>query len=90
MAHWPEEFTIWRKRDLSRKRYVYWWGRGVSLPTRRKERTGILVISGAGKDGIEEVTLILLQKLISARPRCPQPRLIWHFLARINDHVWLQ
>jgi len=33
--------------------------------------------------------LVLLHKLIPAKPRCNQQRFIMHFLARINDNVLL-
>ena len=27
--HWTEEYQGWAKRDLSQKKYVYWWADGV-------------------------------------------------------------
>ena len=54
-AKWQEDFKEWRKRDLSRKRYVYWWVDGVYLNTRMEERTCVLVIIGATAEGTKEL-----------------------------------
>lgn len=53
---WSDELDEWRKRDLSGKQYVYWWVDGVYLSARMEsEKTCILVIVGATKDGKKEL-----------------------------------
>jgi hypothetical protein len=49
---WQEELTQWQQRDLSGKRYVYFWVDGVYLETRLETaRHCILVIIGADLTG---------------------------------------
>ena len=53
---WAKELEEWRNRDLSDKDYVYWWVDGVYLSARMEnEKTCILVIVGATKDGRKEL-----------------------------------
>ena len=35
---WSEEHDRWRKRDLSAKRYVYWWVDGIYLEARLEDQ----------------------------------------------------
>src|SRR5213595_58177 len=45
---WSEEHARWQKRDLSAKRYVYFWADGIHLEARLEEQVQcILVIIGA-------------------------------------------
>ena len=37
---WTDEHKLWSQRDLSRKRYVYWWADGVYSNLRMDERLG--------------------------------------------------
>jgi transposase-like protein len=53
---WPEELLQWQRRDLSGKRYVYFWVDGVYFETRLEEaRHCILVILGADASGQKEL-----------------------------------
>jgi transposase-like protein len=58
-ATWEQEYESWRKRDLSRKRYAYWWADGIHFNVRLEdERTCILVLMGALEDGRKELIAI--------------------------------
>ena len=53
---WQEELTQWQRRDLSGKRYVYFWVDGVFFETRLDEaRHCLLVIIGADASGQKEL-----------------------------------
>ena len=53
---WSEEHERWRKRDLSAKRYVYWWVDGIYLEARLEDQAQcILVIIGATPEGKKEL-----------------------------------
>jgi putative transposase len=53
---WSEEHGRWQKRDLSAKRYVYWWADGIHLEARLEEQAQcILVIIGATAEGKKEL-----------------------------------
>ena len=53
---WHEELAQWQQRDLSGKRYVYFWVDGVYFQTRLEEaRHCILVIIGADATGHKEL-----------------------------------
>lgn len=53
---WESEYKIWTKRDLSHKRYVYWWADGIHFNVRLEdERTCMLVIMGTREDGHKEL-----------------------------------
>jgi len=42
-ASWEEDYKAWGQRDLSQKRYVYWWADGVYFNVRLdEERTCVL------------------------------------------------
>lgn len=59
-AVWEDEYKEWNQRDLSKKRYVYWWADGVHFNIRLEdERCCILVLMGALEDGRKEVVAIL-------------------------------
>jgi putative transposase len=55
---WTSEYEIWRKQDLSKKHYVYFWVDGVYLQTRMEEKQCILVIIGADEFGNKEVVAV--------------------------------
>ena len=56
---WEEEYTRWSKRDLSDKRYVYWWVDGVYFNIRlEEERSCMLIIMGATADGKKELIAV--------------------------------
>jgi transposase-like protein len=49
---WEEEYRRWSKRDLSGKEYVYFWADSIYFNVRLDdERTCILVVMGADKEG---------------------------------------
>jgi len=53
---WKEEFQVWRKRDLSGRRYAYVWADGVNFPVRLEEDAlTCLVLVGVTEDGCKEV-----------------------------------
>jgi putative transposase len=56
---WREEYKFWNNRDLSGKKYVYWWADGIYFNVRLDdERTCILVIIGATAEGKKELLAI--------------------------------
>ena len=51
-AAWEQEYQEWTRRDLSGKRYVYFWADGLHVNVRLDEaRSCILVIMGADEQG---------------------------------------
>jgi len=53
---WQDELAQWQQRDLTGKRYVYFWVDGVYLETRLEDtRHCILVIIGADASGQKEL-----------------------------------
>ena len=56
---WKQDYEAWRKRDLSEKHYVYVWADGIHFNVRLEdERTCILVLIGATKDGKKELLAV--------------------------------
>jgi putative transposase len=56
---WKQEYEVWRKRDLSDKHYVYIWVDGIHFNVRLDdERSCILVMIGATKDGRKELVAV--------------------------------
>jgi transposase-like protein len=56
---WEAEFSEWSQRDLSGKRYVYWWADGVYFNIRMEsDRSCMLVIIGALSDGTKELVAV--------------------------------
>jgi putative transposase len=56
---WRADQARWQQRDLSRKRYVYFWADGVYFNIRGDEaRQCILVIVGVDEHGIKEFVAI--------------------------------
>ena len=52
---WEAEYREWTQRDLSGKRYVYFWADGLHVNVRLdEERSCILVIMGADEQGRKE------------------------------------
>ncbi|UCH96683.1 MAG: IS256 family transposase, partial [Candidatus Aminicenantes bacterium] len=53
---WDQEYEKWNRRDLSDKKYVYWWVDGIYFNVRlSKEKSCVLVIIGADADGQKEL-----------------------------------
>ena len=58
-AVWKEEYDAWRRRDLSGKRYVYFWADGIYFNIRMEQDAQcILVIIAATEDGRKELLAI--------------------------------
>lgn len=56
---WEGEYQEWAGRDLSLKKYVYWWADGIYFKVRlTNERPCLLVIMGALADGTKELVAI--------------------------------
>ena len=56
---WKQDYEAWQKRDLSEKQYVYIWVDGIYFNVRLDdERTCILVMMGATKDGRKELLAV--------------------------------
>jgi len=56
---WKEEYETWAKRDLSDRRYVYWWADGIYFNVRLDtERPCLLIIMGALEDGTKELVAV--------------------------------
>jgi transposase-like protein len=53
---WSEEHVRWSKRDLSAKRYVYFWADGIHVQARLEDAAQcLLVIIGATPEGKKEL-----------------------------------
>lgn len=57
-AQWLKEHEVWRKRDLSQKRYVYIWADGIYSQIRMDDRLCLLVIMGVTERGEKELILV--------------------------------
>jgi putative transposase len=55
---WQQEFQQWQKRNLSEKRYVYFWVDGIYCNVRMDDKQCLLVIMGATGDGVKELVAI--------------------------------
>jgi putative transposase len=59
-AGWESDYKTWTQRDLSQKRYVYWWADGVYFNVRLdEERTCVLILIGATEDGTKELLAVV-------------------------------
>jgi putative transposase len=59
-AGWEADYKAWSQRDLSQKRYVYWWADGVYFNVRLdEERTCVLVLIGATEEGTKELLAVV-------------------------------
>jgi putative transposase len=53
---WKKDLAAWQRRDLSRKRYVYFWADGIHFKVRLDQaKQCILVIIGADEKGNKEL-----------------------------------
>ena len=58
-ASWEADYQEWSRRDLSDKEYVYFWADGIYFNVRLDDdRTCILVIIGADKEGNKELVAV--------------------------------
>ena len=55
---WQDEYKKWQQRDLSHKRYVYFWADGIYCNVRMDDRQCLLVIIGATEDGHKELVAL--------------------------------
>jgi putative transposase len=56
---WEQEYREWSARDLSGKRYVYWWADGIYFNVRLEpDRPCMLVIMGTLADGTKELLAV--------------------------------
>jgi len=55
---WLDEHQAWCRRDLSDKRYVYWWADGVYSNVRQDQRLCLLVIIGVTEHGRKELVAV--------------------------------
>lgn len=56
--NWSKEYQVWAKRDLSQKRYVYFWADGVYSNVRMDDRLCLLVIVGVTEHGHKELVAV--------------------------------
>ena len=58
-AVWKQEYDAWKRRDLSKKQYVYFWVDGIYFNVRMdQDAQCLLVIIGATRDGRKELIAI--------------------------------
>jgi putative transposase len=55
---WQQDFDQWRNRDLTGKRYVYFWADGIYCNVRMDDRQCLLVIIGVTEDGDKELVAL--------------------------------
>lgn len=55
---WKKEFKDWKARELSQKKYIYFWVDGVYLEARLEEKQCMLVIIGADETGRKELVAL--------------------------------
>jgi len=56
---WEQDYDKWRKRDLSKRRFVYIWADGVYCNVRMDDRLCLLVIVGSDDTGRKEVLAVV-------------------------------
>jgi transposase-like protein len=56
---WEDDYDQWRKRDLSKRRFVYIWADGVYCNVRMDDRLCLLVVIGSDDTGRKEVLAIV-------------------------------
>lgn len=57
-AIWRQDLQDWQNRDLSAKRYVYFWVDGIYCSVHMDDRQCLLVIIGTTEDGRKELVAI--------------------------------
>ena len=55
---WQKDLDKFQKRDLSNKRYIYFWADGVYLEARLEEKQCMLVIMGCDETGKKELVAL--------------------------------
>ena len=56
---WEAEYEQWRKRDLSKRQYVYVWADGVYSKVRMDDKLCLLVVIGVDDTGRKEVLTVV-------------------------------
>jgi len=56
---WEQDYGQWRKRDLSKRRFVYIWADGIYCNVRMDDRLCLLVIVGSDDTGRKEVLAVV-------------------------------
>ncbi len=56
---WEQDYDSWRKRDLSRRRFVYVWADGIYCNVRMDDRLCLLVLIGSDDTGRKEVLAVV-------------------------------
>jgi len=57
---WEQEYKDWQVRDLTGKRYVYWWADGIYFNVRlTDDRPCVLVLMGSLEDGTKELIAVV-------------------------------
>lgn len=57
-AEWLNEHQEWSERDLSEKRYAYFWADGIYSNVRMDDRLCLLVIVGVNEHGHKELVAV--------------------------------
>ncbi len=57
-AGWQQEWEAWQQRDLTGKRYVYFWVDGLHVNVRMEDAPCLLVVIGATADGRKELVAV--------------------------------
>ena len=55
---WTEEHKSWSSRDLSGKRYVYWWADGIYSNVRMDDKLCLLIVVGVTESGVKELVAV--------------------------------
>ena len=80
---WLSEHALWRERDLSGHRYLYWWADGIHFNLRGgDDRACVLVIIGVLPDGTKE--------FVALDDGVRESEQSWYeLLVRVRDHQGL-
>lgn len=56
---WEQDYDEWRRRDLSKRRYVYIWADGVYSQVRMDDKLCLLVVMGSDHTGRKELLAVV-------------------------------
>ena len=57
---WTQDYQAWQQRDLTGKRYVYWWADAIYFNVRLgDDRPCVLVLMGSLEDGTKELLAVV-------------------------------
>lgn len=57
-SEWIAEHSTWCQRDISKKKYVYWWADGIYSKVRKDNKLCLLVIIGVDQHGRKELVTV--------------------------------